>query len=251
MNYTEKLEELYKRVYPCSRFSECSKNGKNCVPGCGHKFYKAKLGKDYGKADGTKIMFVGKEATDDCGDMSLYSIEEPSDIATCPHNNYHYFKTIYTAAILANKTPRAPDRKDLLEFGNLRHSFCLTNFYKCAFKVNTNNHNIKTNPAMSKSCGTILLREIEVLQPDIIVIQGKFTNRLFWNGLETLSQKRFGKDLWKSNSCKISVSQYKYNNGKEFCVIWSYHPCAFGNKWEKTLDEFEKALHVAKQQFII
>lgn len=246
MNYTEKLEKMYKSVYPCSRFSECSKNGENCIPGCGNKFYKAKLGKNYGKNNSTKIMFVGKEAPDDSGNLSQLSIEEPSDITKCPHNNYHYFKTIYTAAILANKTPKTPDRDDLSEFGDLRHNFCLTNYYKCAFKKTTKNQSVSVNSAMSKYCGDILLQEIELLQPEIIVIQGKFTNKMFWNGLETLSQNRYGKDLWKSNSCNISVTQYKYKNEKTFCVVWSYHPCAFGNKWEKCLSEFEQALYIAK-----
>ena len=214
---------------------------KNCH--FGHRFSKPKLGGNYGKSE-IKIVFVGKEGAND--QKESFSIDEPAELAQVRRDNTHYFGTIYTAAyLLSNEKPNCGtiDQQSLMKYNAYSRDFCLTNYFKCAFKTEKQEgkyHGVKNSTLMKKNCAKILLKEIEVLQPDVVVIQGKFAHASFYNE----------QGLLQSNSCvdeknfnKISVGCYKRKeDGSLFYIIWSYHPCAYGSKWFKTLPDFRKAL---------
>ncbi len=240
---TKALEEIYKELY---RNGGC-KYDHHCEDGlCNNyvcRYYKAKLGSHYGEDGLPKLLFIGKEPpTEDECDLSRIPIEEPARISCVPRNNYHYFGTVYTAArILKQERPLSPNRDDLLCFENLRHFFCLTNYFKCVFKKSDKNSGVIVSKAMKGNCFNILTKEIETLQPDIIVVQGKFTGKGFWNALKEMNESIRSKSIVSMNN-GVSAYQYHYANGSPLFVICSYHPCARGRKWYKSLKELDNAI---------
>ena len=203
-------------------------------------------------------MFVGKEGAND--QDGPFTINEPGDLNDVRDNNIHYFGTIYTAAyLLSGEKPSCEtiNKLSLMNYNKYRHNFCLTNYFKCAFKKEEQEgkyHDIGTNLQMKKNCAKILLKEINILKPDIIVFQGKFSHASFYNKKEGLASKYdyVEEEYFKNDElkCNISVSFYKRREDQSmFCVIWSYHPCAHGQKWFNTLNEFQKALDFALRKF--
>ena len=250
MDYQKALLDVYKKLYPdsiCPNLEKCSKG----MPLCGHRFSVALLGCDYGKTEKPKILFVGKEGTNDSGVIQRSKLFEPISLSDPDFrkNNWHYLGTIYTAAaFLTGYTTTDPyqiNKEALLPFSELRHDFCLTNYFKCAFKTEDKQgkyHDIPTNSQMKKNCVQILLEEIKALQPDIIVIQGKHCHSSFWKKNGLLSFASVQEDYIPQSGCNISVTKYKRTDGSFFYVLWSYHPCANGRKWFKTLPAFNDAI---------
>lgn len=247
-DYKNELEKMYSQIYSCEGkckcFDECSKNmpnGKeiNCC--------KLKLGNDYGKGI-PKIMFVGKE-----GVNSAQKIESPQKVSEARHNNSHYFGTILTLAYMLKKidgnmfVKENKSQEFLSNFDYLCSKMCLTNYYKCAFRDDDKNHNIRTNGKMKKHCPIILAREIETLKPNIIIIQGKFTTRQFYeNELLKICKTIQKNPIYKSSRFYISVDKYEYVDSKEpLYIIWSYHPSSHGH-WDSSLKELKSAIDAIK-----
>lgn len=256
MDYQKELLAVYRKHYPggvCMDMEKCSKE----MPSRGHRCSISLLGCDYGKSGLAKIMFVGKEGVSDCGGATALNIYEPIAIEDTSCNNWHYICTIYSAALLFSKTEQLKAEEISLNrmrrFSDLRHLFCLTNYYKCAFKSEkqaNKHHNIKTNREMTENCAKILLDEIQAIRPDIIVIQGKFYSSSFWNkkGLQSFS---VGEDIYKAKEQNVNISVSKYTHifdQSVFYVIWSYHPCAQGRKWFHTLPAFHEAIEIVKKE---
>lgn len=219
----------------CPHLKEC--NRKNYK--YGHSCYRAKIGKEYENAK-TKIMFVGKEDVNGCA-----VVESPQSICDTRNNNKHYLGLYYTAVMLLNGKVPSDLRKETLEqYSGLEEQYCLTNYFKCAFKEDKEDvHGLKITPPMKKYCHEYLAKEISLLNPDIIIIQGKFSDEYFWGSEGTIHQTlQDCKELMpKENG--ITLEKYKYrNNDKTVYVVWSYHPAGskFYNKG--TMKSFQKAL---------
>ena len=256
MNYYTELEDMYGRVYECDGkcacFSECSKKMKN---GAKINCCKLKIGSDYG-INIPKIMFVGKE-----GVNQATTIENPAKVSEVKSNNTHYFGTIHTMVyILKYISPDEFCDKDIInqsslsKFDKLCSKFCLTNYYKCAFRDRLDgNHNVETNNTMKKNCPIVLTKEIEILKPTILIMQGKFSTAKFYGKKGTLlnicqpcskETENFNSNL-KNQKGSISVGKYIYNETKEpLYIIWGYHPCAHGNTWFNTLNKFQSAIDI-------
>lgn len=253
MDYREALLDVYKNHYTngvCPNIDSCSTN----MPVCGHRYSVARLGCNYGNTEKPKVLFVGKEGTDSPGKIDPSFIKEPASLSDDVRpDNWHYFGTIYTAAaFLSNYSTNDADQINkhaLLPFNDLRHDFCLTNYYKCAFKKEEDEekyHDVGTNIQMRKNCVRILLDEIKALRPDIIVIQGKFCHSSFWDKKGLLS---FASAEWNQKlipEYNISITKYKRTNGSYFYVLWSYHPCAHGRRWFNTLPALNAAITYIK-----
>lgn len=255
MNYYTELEDMYGRVYgcdgKCACFSECSKKMKNSAKiNC----CKLKIGSDYG-LNIPKIMFVGKEGVNQAA-----TIESPVKVSEVKSNNTHYFGTIHTLAYILKRITSDEfcnrdiiNQSSLSQFDDLHTKFCLTNYYKCAFRdKDDGNHNVKTNNVMKKNCPIVLTNEIEILKPNIIIMQGKFSTTKFDGQKGTLLsicqpcsdvENENLKSNLKNQKGNISVGKYTYNETKEpVYIIWSYHPCAHGNMWFNTINKFQNAI---------
>lgn len=255
MDYKSKLGKTYNEIYSCdskcSCFAKCSKgmpNGRriNCC--------KLKLGSKYG-CDIPKIMFVGKE-----GVNPDTEIKQPEKVSNVSNDNTHYFGTIHTLAYILKRISKDDfcnssiiNKSSLSEFDDLSDKFCLTNYFKCAFRnEDDGNHDVKTNTVMKKNCPIILTKEIEILKPNILIMQGKFSTAKFYGKRGTLlGICNYSKDESETlnticeSKCNISIDKYIYNETKEpLYIIWSYHPCAHGSTWFNTLPEFQKSIDV-------
>lgn len=253
MDYQQALLNVYRSHYPngiCKNFEKCSKG----MPLYGHRCSIALLGCAYGNNGNPKIMFVGKEGVSDCGGATASSLYEPIAIENASPDNWHFICTIYTAALLLSKTDQLSEEEISFDkmrlFSELRHDFCLTNYYKCAFKTAEQadkHHNVRTSKEMQKHCAKILIDEVQAIRPDIIVMQGKDYHSSFWNRNGLLSFSNVCWEIKPEKSVNISVTKYVRSSDQSiFYVLWSYHPCAHGRRWFHTLHEFHQAIDYIK-----
>lgn len=227
--YEDELCKMYESTYESNcNYESCSRG--MCIAAQNIKFdYATKIGEHYGVDRVPKVLVVGKESI-----VAHTTIEQPVDnIFDAP--NSHYRGTLYTLAlVLTESFPRSTAIQDLKDYNYLLKQFCLTNYFKCAFRQGDSVRDIPVNNYMENSCYKLLMREIEILKPDIVIVQGKFTSKPFWNALEQGgSECIYGADS--------PISLYRYSvNGHSLCVLWGYHPAS--SRWHTNLDELKKAI---------
>lgn len=243
----KELNEMYQTA-----FENCRKcNYKKCS--ARKLSYKQKIKYDYAVHIGEKydegkykVLCVGKEGTDDHKTVeNTISISDPQ----IRHDNVHYLGTIYTLALLEGENPQSTKYSDLEKYKDIHKQFCLTNYFKCAFTEENEKEDkvrgLSVNSSMKSECFKILLKEIEILKPNLVIIQGKFTTDPFWKALE---KEHKAKILYKNAESNPDISLYKYTlKSRAFCVLWSYHPAS--PKWHKTLPQFKEALEMFKTEF--
>ena len=250
-NYTELLNKLYDEQYSgekCTHYDECSKK---CVYQL--NFYRGRIGSNYGKGI-PKIFIVGREPVfpkNYNGQKITYTVEEPCSLADAGYNS-HYLRTFYTVAklVLKDNFPRSFNKNDMKLFEDIRHCFFLTNFFKCVFTDDTGRSGKDVNDNMRKNCSKILLKEIEILKPDIIILQGKNYSGI-WESINCDKEplKECSVTVQYPNK-KATYNQALYSatlNGHKFCVIDSYHPTSHGiwatkEVFEGFTDLLQKAL---------
>lgn len=236
----------------CPHLKEC--NQKNYK--YGHTCYRAKIGKEYENAK-TKIMFVGKEAPNECKKVS-----SPAKVREVRANNRHYLGLYYTALlILTDIIPDNTKQSTLIEYEGLEEQYCLTNYYKCAFKKKGEKnkiHGVTTNSKMKQYCPALLRKEIDLLRPDIIVIQGKFTGKAFWDEKmgEIYKIVTTGQQIFPNSDKKGNITLYKYryrDSNKPLYILWGFHPASsdFYRRGDtNNLETLKKAIQAYKDDKI-
>ncbi len=237
-------KNLYNDDNKCPYYEECN----NSMP-CKNKlkFYRTRIGSNYDN-ERVKIMVVGQE---DVGEGKKYSCCEPCTMEEAGYNA-HYLRTFYTVAqiLLDSKDlPKGFSKKHMSQskFEDLRHSFALTNYYKCVFSDDNKNSGVKHSKIMEKYCSKNLLCEIEILKPDIVIIQGK-NHKSFWNSINWSEVDNTAKKIKiKDKTYELGLYQTIINNKKVY-IIDSYHPTAYGI-WEKheILEYFIQLLQKSKK----
>lgn len=225
----------------CKYYDECKK-GINDI----NKFYsdRVKVGEKHGiNNDFPKILFVGLEGvhSSDIYNQKINEIDINNDGSkpSLSASNNHYrgvrYVNSYILSGLKNNTKPKDAKIETLnapEYIDYLKHICLSNIYKCAFSEKKSG--LPHSTGMKCHCEEILLREIEILRPDLLVIQivSNLPNN-FWKEM----QKIFGEDevkLIKSSDKKDNTSVYKmkYSDGKTFYCLWTYHgngrPCKNG-----------------------
>ena len=113
-------------------------------------------------------------------------------------------------------------------------SYALTNLMRCSFQEKDkidNVSNVSSTTIMKDNCLKHLIREIEILEPTIVIFQGEWAI----NGKVTIVDKLYNyyeiekKCLLKNSNGKYGL--YDFNN---FMLITCHHPAIFGN-WVKNL----------------
>lgn len=193
-HYINQLNEMYNEVYPNGvrlHYDKCKNECKYLL-----NFYRCRVGKDYGKQK-IKILVVGKEPVFPkpyTGEKITYRVEEPCTMKDAGYNN-HYLRTFYTVARLLmtnDEQPKSFYKNDMVaeKYENLRHCFAMTNYYKCVFTDDPGRSDKKTTKAMEKNCFEVLLKEISVLKPDVVILQGK-GHATFWKKFNAQAMERF------------------------------------------------------------
>lgn len=287
-NYSERvhnLNQMYNEYYgkqkQCVNYLKCKENfcetqckdskckHTNCkFDGCYNSSKTTKLGKNYDvfKEKNIRILVIGQE---DPHNYKYDKIDTPALIGDNEEgcvSNFHYRRTLQTLLMLCgiDTTVNEPV-SSLKKYNKLLTAFCLTNYFKCAFKKLNQRSKIKHGTEMKNNCCKLLQHEIEVLDPTIIIVQGKFYNKTFWNNdliynTETIKDYKpvypCDKDDENKNSTSkddgISVYLYKGGTyevaGKEynkspFFVVWAYHPTSpVYHKWCDTSPKLNEAI---------
>lgn len=220
-------KDLYKNENKCPYYNECSSSisGRNKS-----RFYRTRIGSNYDN-EPIKILVVGQE---DVGEAKEYICCEPCTMEEAGYNP-HYLRTFYSVAhILLNEDelPEDYSKQNMCypQFEELRHSFALTNYYKCVFSDNANNSNINHSKIMERNCSENLIKEIEILNPDILIMQGK-NHKTFWNNINYEEVPNTLKTILINNK-NYEIGLYKTTiNGKTTYIVDSYHPTSHGI-WE-------------------
>ena len=235
-DYIAELNRMYQEHYrngKCPYYSKCFSSAVG--PSKFEFDYAAKVGADYGKPGIPKVLIVGQEGKSghtETGKTSE-SIEQ---------NNEHYRKTLYTLALLLGDTkPASFSANDLKSSEELLKKFCLTNYYKCALQGNDSRacRSLPHTKEMKGNCHVILEKEIEILEPDLVIIQGKFTPKAFWNAFG--EGKRIAGNRTEADDT-LSLYRYDPEGKKPFYIIYSYHPCYFRAWSGELLEQFEKII---------
>ena len=236
-------KQIYTDSFKCPHFEECSGS---MEPNNKLKFYRTRIGSNYDEEQ-IKILVVGQE---DVGEGKKYTCCEPCTMEEAGYNP-HYLKTFYSVAhiLLDDKDlPKGYNKDDMSQskYENLRHSFSLTNYYKCVFSDSTNKSGVNHSKAMEKHCSEHLIKEIEMLKPDILILQGK-GHPTFWNRIE-YSEVEKTKRIFSINNNDYELGLYEaIINDKKTYIVDSYHPTARGNIWDKTSEYLAELLRMAKE----
>jgi len=243
--YIEELNCAYREFYcngVCKHFDECSKGMESPKIKCDHA---TRVGKNYGKDGYPKVIVVGKESIN-----KHESFVSPSLLDDA--SNEHYRKTLFTLALaLKGDTPKGFGKHDLEEHKDLLTYFSLTNYYKCAFSDDPDKiSGLASNDRMKHNCYKLLLKELEILEGDLVIIQGKFTDKFFWNALNALypCENKAGKLIWKNQNGKIELYKHTMRE-RPFYILYSYHPAGKGGWWMKTLDDLKMAILKFREEF--
>lgn len=244
LSYNDLLtQKLYNNNNKCPYFDECN-NSMSCENKS--RFYRTRIGSNYNN-EPTRILVVGQE---DVGEGKQYSCCEPCTMEEAGYNP-HYLRTFYSVAhiLLNDELPKDYSKQNMCypQFEELRHSFALTNYYKCVFSDNAHNSNISHSKIMERNCSENLIKEIEILKPDILIMQGK-NHKTFWNNINYEGVPNTLKTILINNK-NYEIGLYKTTiNGKTTYIVDSYHPTSRGI-WENEdmLKHFIMLLKTAKR----
>ena len=225
IDYKRALADMYASEFytddgKCKFYNECKSSVD--TPECKFCSDKANFGELYGEDPSIpRIVVVGLEGLGKQGIVS--EIEKPSLSAY----NSHYKGVRYVLAYLlsewlAKEKPTNSLKAVLQTYSDETISkYVLLNCYKCAFKDKS--QGLPHTNSMMKNCVNILLREIEILKPEILIIQ-VVSGRP--EQLTELLSNRYGYDNNKPIIGGDHTGLYKMripDNEADTLVLWTYH----------------------------
>lgn len=227
-DYVNVLEKMYEEYYTgeggyCKYFGECKKG---IDEPCKFASDKAMVGEEYGNSSSVpRIVFVGKEGihSDEKGKVIKDVYLPERDAPNSHYRGLRYVMAYLLCGIFEENKPCDATQKTLNNYSNATKYIALLNFFKCAFGEGT--RSLSHTFSMETKCQEIMLREIEILEPNILVIQVKDRPSKFD---ETLKNK-FGGSLGcikLFGDTATGVYQYFLTSGEPFLLIWTYHPAA-------------------------
>ncbi len=223
-----KLKDMYDEHFCCDGrckcFNDCSKKMDFDYESSIICNRNLKVGKYYGEK--TKVLFIGKENTH--RSESLTPVEPESFLT---QKNQHYKRTKFMLSAFLDECNEADiNNYDGYNFTSsnedtLHKYFALTNHYHCAYKKKADAnkyHGITSDNTMWYNCVEIVRKEIEILEPDVVVIQSG------WSAKEKALKdiRKYFSENWDVKQDKL-VGLYKAENkesGRVCYVIGSYHP---------------------------
>lgn len=247
-SYKNKIQKIFEPNNYCPNYNECKKNIK--YSGCDKItdkfiFDRARIGELYGVENNIpKIVMVGIEGFSSEQVISTVIHPALTDRAVNPHyRGVKYILAYLLADFLGKDKPNPKITKNgVVWVDDALKRYALCNLYKCAFVPENDPDRCKNlchTREMSSNCINLLIKEIKILEPDIIVIQssndGVFT--------ETMRTK-----LYQEFSCKKTLdidgsaaNLYEgYVNSKHISIVRTMH----GSDWTfKTHNYIENCLN--------
>ena len=246
------LDEMYNRRYSleqggkrvCSCFSECE--AAEYCPACSFICNRsARVGNRY-ESMNTKVVFIGKEDT-------ACHLKTVAPANFHEQKNQHYIGTKHILAALLGKCSvdaitNYPSKEAHFDGEDtLCEVFALTNHYHCAFKNNKKHHGVNTTTKMWDNCATLVRAELEILLPNVVVIQaGWSANR------NTASRVRidwinayFDSEKWSIVEDDEAFGLYIAKNTATHAlcyIIGAYHPSFAKWNQEKYLSPLKKRI---------
>lgn len=217
-DYVNKLREFYKKE-KIGRDNFNCRNSKKCFEGLniseGRRGSEAHVGSNYGEP--FKVLIVsldrGKEAENI--DNRTKEIEGLREEVLNPHMK----GTLATLKVILSDVKVNEDVE-------LFRQFAMINAAKCCIGLNMN----QAPWRFFKNCMDYTRGEIEILEPDVIITQGRRAADVF--GLLYPDLKDKGE--WYKRKGEISL------NNKKVLVTCFAHPSARGNKWKNEWKRFVK-----------
>lgn len=113
-------------------------------------------------------------------------------------------------------------------------SYALTNLMRCSFQDGDkydNVSNVSSTSIMKENCLKHLIKEIEILEPTIVIFQGEWAI----SGKNTIVDKLYSYyEIEKKCLLKNSNGKYGLYDFNKFMLITCHHPAILGN-WIKNL----------------
>lgn len=227
--YKEKLEKLYREFYSgsngyCMHYADCISGMK--AKETAHTIacsWSARVGDNYGKYPACpQVLIIGKE------DVKAHlELEPPASFSIQKNTHYRGTNDILAALLGVTDAVEKNGRKYKMPIRGTTEKldtlYALSNQYHCAFKDSGGNQNVPTNDTMWYNCSELLKREIDILQPDIVVIQSGWSIK---PGAEKDIQCYFSDGDVKPDMQTAGLFWLYNQQGKKVrCIIGSYHPC--------------------------
>ena len=209
------LLNLYRNLYcngGCRSFIECAESiNMKCHDNWDTFDWSARVGINYDLTiDGVdvRILIIGKEAKE-----LKNQLNDPSQ--WWPGIKRHYQVTYNTLKQLFNYYPADDSNNHILSM------YALTNVYSCAFRSKPDQTTgIKNSPIQKNNCLLIRKKEIEILEPTVILIQYDYLNAL---------------DLF--DDAVVCCNKVFYSPKQNCHIIESSHPCCRRHPWRQDLNE--------------
>lgn len=227
-DYVDKLEKMYEEYYTgegghCRYFDECKKG---IDEPCKFASDKAMVGEEYGNDSSVpKIVFIGLEGLDKdedrLDDHVVKNIINPNHKVYNPHyKGVRYVLAYLLSGITGKNKPQNALKAALKKYNRSTEYFTLLNCYKCAFSDKS--QGLLHTDAMKERCQEILIKELEILKPDIVVFQA-INNRP--QGFDS----KFGSGSWikqisgTDGNTKTAAYLYYPQPDQPLIWIWTYH----------------------------
>lgn len=113
-------------------------------------------------------------------------------------------------------------------------SYALSNSLRCAFQDITRIENLSSvsdTKVMRDNCIKYLFKEIDILEPNLIICQGEWSVRGKDNFIEKISKKNGEEPICLRKNSNGKYGLFKFN---KYCVLTCHHPAILGN-WIKNL----------------
>lgn len=113
-------------------------------------------------------------------------------------------------------------------------SYALSNSLRCAFQDITRIENLSSvsdTKVMRDNCIKYLFKEIDILEPNLIICQGEWSVRGKDNFIVKISKKNGEEPICLRKNSNGKYGLFKFN---KYCVLTCHHPAILGN-WIKNL----------------
>lgn len=198
--YKKRIQDLY--LCQCPYAEPCKKNAayrKSAVVLDKFRFDRARVGEQYGKdASIPRIVMVGIEGFPGENGHVVTDVTVPSADAINPHYNGVKYVLAYLLSDFMGKDKPNPQitKTGVCWIKDALSRYCLCNLYRCAFVPQAEpdmSRGLCHTDEMKKNCLELLIREIRILDPEIVVVQATDSKVFPEQNLETLLSE-FGCD---------------------------------------------------------
>ena len=225
--------------FHCKHYKDCKRGNPN--------FTKAKasfIGTEYEKATLPRLLIISLDPGNSPKLKKKRSIRgvrktnENMDVSSLPKNR-HWYRTHETAWILLHKIFKDTYGKEI-NVEDITPYFAHLNTCKCC--VHNPGHK-QANVRLFKNCREYIPREVEILNPDIIVTQGKLASKSIEDEFEVVKPSRG--DI-KDYPCTYEVLRI---NWKKVFVFHTHHPSNYGTFYNQKKNCFGKFANVIRNEY--